>query len=289
MYKRQALYGLSIDWFALNDPGWRFLTYIISIFCINEVGFFFIVAIFYVFSNRYFCIQQTKYSNYLFVAVVAFLGFYSYGVNTIRAGVALSVLLIAMANLDRSKILFICISVLAICIHKSVVIPVCAIIIACYFDKPRYYVYIWLLCLVVSFVTDGKIKEYIVSFLGEEDMRISSYIGASEHAYYRVGFRWDFIAYSVFPIIIGLLQIEQSKLTDKVYRRLFNAYVIANAFWLLVISVPFSDRFVYLSWFLYPYVLLLPYVGKGNIKPDIKKATLLTIVIGGFNVVMNLL
>lgn len=289
MYKEIELYGLPSDWLISSDPGWKLLTFIISIFCFNEVGFFLVIAIFYVFSNRYFCVKQTEYSNYLFIAVVAFMGFYAYGVNTIRAGVALSILLIAMVNLDRSKILFICISVLAICVHKSVAIPACAVIIASYFDRPRYYVFIWLLCLIVSFVTDGNIKEYIVSFLGEEDMRISSYIGASEHAYYRVGFRWNFIAYSVFPIVIGLLQIEQSKLTDKVYRRLFNTYVIANAFWLLVIAIPFSDRFAYLSWFLYPYVLLLPYVGVGNIKPKIKQATLLTIVIGGFNVAMNFL
>lgn len=289
VYENIALNGLPTDWLEINDFGWRLLTFVISKFCFNEVGYFLVIAIFYVFSNRYFCLKNTQYSNYLFVAIVTFMGFFSYGVNTIRAGVALSVLLIAMDKIDRSKWLFIIIVMLAIHVHKSIAIPAVAVVITSYSDRPKIYVVIWILCLITSFATGGAIKEYIVQYLGEEDVRVSSYIGANEYENYNVGFRWDFIVYSFFPIAIGIYHILKSKIADKGYRRIFNVYVLTNAFWLLVIAVPFSDRFAYLSWFLYPYVLLLPYLGRGGLQPQIKTAVLLTIGVGGFNIMMSFL
>ena len=287
IYKKIALSGLPIDWFEKDDPGWRLLTFILSKLCFNEVGYFLIIAVFYVFANRYFCLKQTQYSNYLFVAVVSFMGFYAYGVNTIRAGVALSVLLIAMTKIENSRWIFILIAICAIFIHKSVAIPTIAILIAFYYDKPRIYIIIWGLCLGISLLLGDTVKGYIVQYLGEADDRIISYIGANRYAYYKVGFRWDFVAYSILPIIIGFYHILKGNIVDKAYRRLFNVYVMTNSFWLLVISVPFSDRFAYLSWFLYPYVLLLPYLEHGEL-PQIKKATMFIVCVGGFNVLMNL-
>lgn len=285
-YKRIALNGLPINWLDRSDPGWSGLTFILSKFCINEVGYFFIIATFYVFANRYFCLKQSLNSNYLFVAVVMFMGFYAYGVNTIRAGVALSILLIAITKLDSSKWLFIVIAIGAILVHKSIVIPAIAFLIASYYDKPKVYLIIWGFCLIISFIFGDIAKTYIIQYLGEEDERIISYLGVSKHGYYKIGFRWDFIAYSLFPMVIGFYHIWKEYCIDKAYKRLFNVYVLANAFWLLVISVPFSDRFAYLSWFLYPYVLLLPYLNRAEY-PQIRKALMITILIGGFNIIMN--
>lgn len=190
-----------------------------------------------------------------------------------------------MAKIDHSKLSFIIIALCAILIHKSVAIPAIAVLITSYYDNSKLYVGVWILCLVISFVINGTIKEYIVQYLGEEDIRITSYIGASEHEYYHVGFRWDFIIYSVFPIIVGGYYILKLKIADKKYRQIFNTYMVTNSFWLLVITVPFTDRFAYLSWFLYPYVLLLPYLGSGKFI-QIKKAVWFILFMGGFNVLM---
>ena len=42
------------------------------------------------------------------------------------------------------------------------------------------------------------------------------------------------------------------------YLLLFGMYVYSNAFWIMVIRSSFSNRFAYLSWFLYPVVLAYP-------------------------------
>lgn len=75
MYKDIELNGLPVNWFEVSDPGWRLLVFVLSRFCLNEVGFFLCIAIFYVLVNRYFCLKQTRYSNCLFVAVIAFMVF----------------------------------------------------------------------------------------------------------------------------------------------------------------------------------------------------------------------
>ncbi|MBN1184997.1 MAG: hypothetical protein JXB49_22115, partial [Bacteroidales bacterium] len=47
--------------------------------------------------------------------------------------------------------------------------------------------------------------------------------------------------------------------TDKLYVQIFNIYVAANAFWILVIRAAFSNRFAYLSWFLMGIVVFYPF------------------------------
>lgn len=37
-------------------------------------------------------------------------------------------------------------------------------------------------------------------------------------------------------------------------------YLLTNTFWILIIRANFSDRFAYLSWFIYSVILLYPLV-----------------------------
>ena len=39
---------------------------------------------------------------------------------------------------------------------------------------------------------------------------------------------------------------------------MLSLYILVNAFWLLVIRIPYTDRFAYLSWFLIPFILIYP-------------------------------
>lgn len=43
-------------------------------------------------------------------------------------------------------------------------------------------------------------------------------------------------------------------------------YLLSNTFWILVIRANFSDRFAYLSWFIYSIVLLYPLVTHSIVK-----------------------
>ncbi len=289
IFERINTFGLPKGYEQLADPAWNVLTYVISKFCLNDIGYFLVLAVVYVYANAYFCKFQTKYYVYTFIAVISFMGFYSYGINTIRAGVAISFLLIAMVKIEKSLLTYMLLSFVAIAIHKSVAIPAVIFLVTTYWNKPNISLCLWLTCLVVSFLTDGTLKDYVVLYLGDEDERIENYIGVSQSEVYQVGFRWDFIIYSILPIIVGYYHISKALIRDEKYIRLFNTYVLTNAFWLIVITASFSDRFAYLSWFLYPYILLLPFYNRLGLPAKTKTATLYIVCIAGFNVAMTLM
>ena len=48
-------------------------------------------------------------------------------------------------------------------------------------------------------------------------------------------------------------------------------YILANTFWILVIRANFSDRFAYLSWFIYSAVLIYPLVTNPKIVQNSSK------------------
>lgn len=96
----------------------------------------------------------------------------------------------------------------------------------------------------------------------------------------KIGFRWDFLIFSAVPIIWGWWIIKKKGLNDKAYNIIFNTYVLANSFWVLVIRAAFSNRFAALSWFLYFLVLIYPLL-KHNIYPK-QGVTLAIMLIGLF-------
>lgn len=282
MFKNIVNIGYLWKFDEFKDAGWSLFQYIISLITSNGYLFFLIVSFFYVFFNLRFCLKQTSYPIYLFVAVISFMGFFSYGVNTIRAGFALSLILISLMYVFKSIFLFLFFSVIAISIHKSVIILVISILFASYYDNSKRYILFWIICLIISSLYADFIKVYFVNYFGDLDTRVSTYFVADNDIAYKTGFRWDFILYSLLPIVVGYYNIIRKNNVDKMYIILYNVYLLTNASWLLVIKIPYSDRFVYLSWFLYPYILLLPYLN--DRPPQIKKAVAFIVILAAFSV-----
>ena len=71
-------------------------------------------------------------------------------------------------------------------------------------------------------------------------------------------FRWDFLLYSAMPVILGWYILFIRKVYNNTYLILLGTYMFANTFWIMVIRDLFSNRYAYLSWFLYPIVLAYP-------------------------------
>ena len=71
-------------------------------------------------------------------------------------------------------------------------------------------------------------------------------------------FRWDFLLYSSMPILLGWYTLFVRKIYNNTYLILLGTYIYANSFWVLVIRDLFSNRYAYLSWFIYPIVLAYP-------------------------------
>lgn len=209
-------------------------------------------------------IKKNEYIALLFV--VSAFSFFAYGVNTIRNGVACSLLLLSITYLENKrfhKLIAIILCLAAFYIHRSAILPASCLFVSYYFiKKPSWSIWFWLLAIILS-LTIGNQIEAIFSNLGFADNRLSGYIQGQYDTnamagFSHVGFRWDFLLYSSMPIILGTYIIFKKKIFDSRFLLLFNTYVLSNAFWIMIIRASFSDRFAYLSWFLYPIVLAYP-------------------------------
>lgn len=229
------------------------------------------------------------FPNHIYLSTVfAFLnfGFYGGAVNGIRSGMALSLILLALSLIigkQRKLIGAFILMLIAFEIHTSVVLPIICILVSIYFiKKPKLSIVIWCISILGSLFL-GNFFTSFFSSLGFDD-RLSSYmdygqeLSTMDNISTKIGFRWDFLIFSAVPIIWGWWIIKKKGLNDKAYNIIFNTYVLANSFWVLVIRAAFSNRFAALSWFLYFLVLIYPLL-KHNIYP--KQGVTLTIMLIG--------
>lgn len=257
-YEEMFLYAERLEF--TKDVAWQYYTRFSKLILRNVFLFFLVTASFYVWSYYEFIKRYVDKKNryYIFLLVVGSLGFYSYGVNTIRAGMALGFILLAIVN-KKNVMFFILYSVISICFHKSMFIPFVAFLVTFVCKNTKIYMLFWFFMLLCSFLNISAISDFIQFNFSSYDNRIVDYMSASENELYtKAGFRFDFIIYSLFPIVLGYFYISMKKFEDEFYIHIYNTYLVVNAFWLLVIRIPYTDRFAYLSWFLSPFILIYP-------------------------------
>ncbi|WP_434981420.1 EpsG family protein [Daejeonia sp. YH14] len=235
----------------------------LMVFCskfMSVHGFFQLVDILYIlpvllFSRKYF-------GNYWFFAFFMFVGsfsFWSYGVNGLRNGLGTSLFILGLYFYSRKIWMYLCF-VMAYFMHASLIIPVAAFIVSGVWKNPKIYLYIWLAAIPLSLAGGSAWSTFFAS-LGFAEDRTQGYLtGGEEFAdqFSQTGFRWDFLLYSASAVFAGWYFIFRKKVEDLFYIHVFGIYCIANAFWILVITAAFSNRFAYLSWFLMPAVIAYP-------------------------------
>lgn len=253
---------------SLRDilPGDEILFNSLMFYCskVMDVSFFFlIVEVIYVVPIYIACRKLAgNNSGIMMLFCFAAFSFFSYGVNGIRNGMACSLIILALSLIQGStkdKIICAILCVLAIGSHKSTALPVICMLLALYIKKPRVMFLFWLGSILLSLVAGSQIENFFVS-LGFDD-RMEDYLNPEEETmemFSSVGFRWDFLLYSCVPIVMGWYLIFRKRIYNKTYLLLLGTYIFANAFWIMVIRASFSNRFAYLSWFLYPMVLSYP-------------------------------
>ena len=198
-----------------------------------------------------------------YAVILAWIGsfsFFSYGVNVIRHGMAASLLIAAVCNRDR-KWLMILLASLSLGMHGAMIIPMTAFgaalllnssfsMWACWFG--------WLGALIVSWATQGGLSDKLMSIaFFASDERFAKY--ATGIGNDKGGFRWDFIIYSITPVLITFALAGKEVRRERLYRVLIMTFLLTNSFWLLVIYAAYSDRFAYLSWFLLPWLITYPF------------------------------
>ena len=195
------------------------------------------------------------------VFLLSSLMFFPFAVNGLRNGLACHLVLLGAAWLFEDKWVPGALTLLvALGIHRSVILPILAIILARFlFRNVRYAIIIWISAIFVSLVAGDTFASFFAG-LGFDD-RMSQYAAITDLSEFsETGFRWDFLLYSAAPVVMAWYVCIKKNLQDNWYNALCTAYCLCNAFWVLVIRSAFSNRFAYLSWFLYPLVIAYPLV-----------------------------
>ena len=239
-----------------TDSGFTLFTKFIKYFFDSFYVYLLLIATVYIFGYlkfiKYYFTKE--YQFLVFFATICSLGFYAYGTNTLRQGLALSVFLIALVHRDHKFKYFVYV-VIAILIHKSLIIPAVAFYIIKKYNLKNNYIYFWFFCLLLTLAIGNTLAAYLGDFVSSSDNRLNNYI-EGENTTYKAGFKLNFLIYSIAPIIYGLKM--KAKINNEFYNSMLSLYIVVNAIWLLVIRIAFTDRFAYLSWFLIPFIFLYP-------------------------------
>lgn len=318
-YKRTSAVFSEIDW----SEEWLFA--FIRTWCrsmgFTVTTFFLIVELGYI-GFMLWAYQHALYENFWVAALFALgaFSFFTYGVNGMRNGLACSMVTFAivLASKDKNYLVAAALCFLAMGVHKSTLLPTAALVAALFvIKKPKLALWFWLISIPVSLVAGGPISNFFMG-LGFDD-RATAYM-SGENAKYgnfsNTGFRWDFLAYSAMPVwMIWYVQkrIDQKReemggecpeeeetgvygagiLADAGSMRVFNVisvvYLLTNAFWVMVIKAAFSNRFAYLSWFIYPLVLAYAVVRLHIWEDQDKKAALILLAHAAFTQFMFLI
>lgn len=199
-----------------------------------------------------------------FLTTCAMFTFWVYGVNGIRNGMAASVMILGFSFRNNLKWLIVC-ALLAVSLHKSMVLLIAAGAGAWFITDTRIYVAGWFACILAVVLAGPAIGEMIASSGLFDDPRLTLYINSAEELkatsdlFSSTGFRWDFLLYSALPIISGCYFVLKLGYHDAMYKWLLNIYIAANAFWVLCMYAAFSNRFAQLSWFLMGLVFIYPF------------------------------
>lgn len=249
--------------YDFSDIGWKLIYIVINYFSSDYIFFFLCLSLLYVGVRYLSCYYICKTNSFLlFLMLVSSYLFLSYGVNTIRSGVASSFVLLSLSFLNKENkhvLLSVLFAFLSIGIHKSMAITIGALCFSLIYPNPKFYIKIWIISFFISFFIGSTVSSVLGEFVAENaGSRAGGYITSEDSTIYKRGFRIDFIIYSLLPIIIGYYYIYKKGFYDRYYMVLLSTYIIANVFFVLVIRANYIDRFAYLSWFLMPIILLFP-------------------------------
>ena len=189
---------------------------------------------------------------------------FSYGTNGVKAGAAAAIFLMALSYRENLKI---CIPLILVSwgFHHSMIMVVVAFVLTLIYKNPKVYFAGWCFCLLVAAAHISFFQELFAGILSDTgDNSGADYLNSvNEDWGGKTGFRIDFVLYSAMPILVGYWAVYKKRLQlSKIYTCLLNLYMTLNGTWMLCMYANFTNRIAYLSWFLYPIVLIYPFLNE---------------------------
>lgn len=244
------------NWEAENLLFDNLYQYMGSIFPDGTV-FFVLMATIYFIGMLVVC-RKLFPANTLIVFLVCLAAFstFSYGTNGIKAGAAASLFLVALAYRDKMwlSIIFL---LLSWGFHHSMQVSVAAYALTLVFKNEKWYFYGWLFCLLMAVAHISFFQEL---FAGMTDESGTGYLNWDTNDDWggKRGFRLDFVIYSAMPVVMGYYVKFKYQLEDRLYDTILYMYLTCNGIWMLCMYAQFTNRIAYLSWFMYPILLVYP-------------------------------
>lgn len=222
----------------------------------DPTGFYTTIAAIYFGCMFWAC--KRLFQEDCFAALITYLAAFStfsYGTNGIKAGAAASIFLLAIAFRDKLW-LSLFLVIISWGFHHSMQLCAAAYLIALFYPRPKLFIIIWFICLFLSFFNITLFKYF---FTGLSDETGQNYLSSEGNEWGgKSGFRFDFVIYSFAPILMGIYSLFKLEIKSKLYSFIFCIYVLCNSIWMLCMYVNYTNRIAYLSWFLYPFVLIYP-------------------------------
>lgn len=219
-----------------------------------------IACIYY--SCTFFACRKLFNDNYL-QAFIVFLGAFStfsYGTNGIKAGAAAAIFLLAIAY-RKSLWLSMVLAMISLGFHHAMQLPIVAFISSLIYKNSKVYFVFWCFCLLMAVTHISSFQALFANLSDEKGMSYLNTVNSDWGG--KSGIRIDFIIYSAMPVLIGYYAIFHKKIhISDTYKFLLNMYLITNGVWMLCMYANYTNRIAYLSWFMYPIVLIYPYLNE---------------------------
>ncbi|MCH5229294.1 MAG: EpsG family protein [Muribaculaceae bacterium] len=279
----EAYFDLKTEWI------WYWLMLTCKKTNLNVHGFFTLVEAGYILSVLW-AVKRFMPTNPMMGMLFVFtsLMFFTFGTNGLRNGLACHIILLAMSFFFDDKYLIgAVLCLIAFGIHRSTILPIAGMFAGRYlFLNLKWAIYLWFIAICLS-LAFGEDTIRFFSSLGFDDRMKSYNTSEFNSEFSKTGFRWDFLLYSAMPILMGWYVCIKKKVKDNWYEAMCITYVLCNAFWVLVITAAFSNRFAYLSWFMYPIVIAYPLINLPLWKNQDKIIGIILIIYASFNLYMN--
>ena len=285
-YSRLDPHHISVNWGG--EWIWQWLMNGCKAAGLSVNAFFLLIAAGYILSAL-FAINRLMPSDPMLglVFLLCSLMFFPFAVNGLRNGLACHLLLLgATLLLDDKWIWGAVLCLTALGIHRSVMLPLAAILIGVFLVRDvKFAIVFWVVSIMISLVAGDYVAEFFAG-LGFDD-RMTQYVNIDNmEEFSREGFRWDFLLYSAFPVLMTWYICIRQKCSDNWYNVLCITYLFCNAFWIMVIRSAFSNRFAYLSWFLYPVIIAYPLVNRRICAEQDRFTGWILLAYAGFSVFM---
>lgn len=287
IYQRIGGDSFIFSWDTDNIIYDNLMLYLVSI-KFPPIWFYLLIAAIY-FGAAYLGIRKL-FPNHRLTAYLVFLASFStfsYGTNGIKAGAAASLFILAMGYRENLKV---CIPLILISwgFHHSMIMVVAGFVLTLFVKNPKYYFFGWVFCFLMAALHITAFQYFFSDFTTDHGAEYLIADGGQHGG--KGGFRIDFILYSVMPVLVGYYAVFEKRLNlSPLYKDLLNLYLCLNGVWMLCMYANYTNRIAYLSWFLYPIVLIYPFLQEQWGKSRYKTFGLVMLGHLGFTLFMNII